>query len=294
MSSAFGLQPSSDDTIPRVAEISRRNVLKTALALATGAAAGTVVHGYGWERDALGVTRVDLPMSGLPRALEGLRLGFLTDVHHSAMVAEHLVSRAVSLLNAERPDLVVLGGDYVSFGDRKYMAPVAEQLGVLAAPHGVFGIIGNHDDERYMPAELRRRGIEMLLDDRTTLDIKGERLDLAGVKFWTKSAGDIGAVVSGAHAPVLLLAHDPRRVVEAAALAVPAVLAGHTHGGQVVLPLLGALAARKFPIAQGRLTRDTTEMFVSRGIGTVVVPLRVNCPPEVAVVTLRRPARQQL
>ena len=74
----------------------------------------------------------------------------------------------------------------------------------------------------------------------------------------------------------------------------PGVLAGHTHGGQVVLPLVGALAARKFPVAEGRLTRQGTEMFVSRGIGTVVVPVRVNCPPEVAVVTLRQPARPTL
>lgn len=290
----FSLRPSSDDTISRVAEISRRSVLKTALALTTGVVSGTLIHGFGWERHALGVTRVDLPISGLPRVLEGLRIGFLTDVHHSAMVSADLVSAAVELLNAQNPDLTLLGGDYISFADRAFMAPVAERLAALSAPHGVFGIIGNHDDERVMPAALRRRGIEMLLDARTTLEIRGERLDLAGVKFWTKAPGNIGQVVGGALNPVLLLAHDPRRIVEAAALAVPAVLAGHTHGGQVVLPVLGAVAARKFPIAAGRLTREHTEMFVSRGVGTVVVPLRINCPPEVAVVTLRRPARQRL
>jgi uncharacterized protein len=277
-----------------VIDISRRHLLKSALALTAGVTTGALVHGYGWERHALGVTRVDLPMSGLPQALEGLRVGFLTDLHHSATVSADLVSQAVALLNAERPDLTVLGGDYVSFGDRAYMAPVAERLGALVAPHGVFGIIGNHDDERVMPAELRRRGVAMLLDDRTAIVIRGERLEVAGVKFWTKAVDDIVPVLSGAASPVLLLAHDPRRIAEAAALAVAGVLAGHTHGGQVVLPLLGAVAARKFPVAAGRLTRDTTEMFVSRGVGTVVLPLRINCPPEVAVVTLRRPARQQL
>ena len=275
-------------------EISRRHLLKGALALATGATAGMLVHGYGWGRYALGVTRVELPLSGLPQALEGLRIGFLTDVHHSAMVPADLVSEAVALLNAEHTDLIVLGGDYVSFAEREYMAPVAERLSALAAPHGVFGIIGNHDDERVMPAELRRRGVEMLLDDRTSVAIRGAQLELAGVKFWTKTRAEIGLVVNGAKSPVLLLAHDPRRVVEAAALEVPGVLSGHTHGGQVVLPLVGALAARKFPVAEGRLTRQGTEMFVSRGVGTVVVPVRVNCPPEVAVVTLRQPARATL
>ena len=269
-------------------------MLKGTVAVATGVVCGTLIHGYGWERHALGVTRVDLPLSGLPQALDGLRLGFLTDLHHSSTVSADDISDAVDLLNAEQPDLAVLGGDYVSFKDRSFMGPVAERLGALAAPHGVFGIIGNHDDERVMPAELQRRGIAMLLDDRTTVEINGARLDLAGVKFWTKAAGEIGTVVSTAHNPVLLLAHDPRRIVEAAALAVAGVLAGHTHGGQVVLPILGAVAARKFPIAAGRLTREGTEMFVSRGVGTVVVPIRINCPPEVAVVTLRRPARAGL
>jgi uncharacterized protein len=277
-----------------VIDISRRHLLKGALALTAGVTTGALVHGYGWERHALDVTRVDLPMSGLPEALEGLRVGFVTDLHHSATVSAGLVSRAVALLNAERPDLTVLGGDYVSFGDRAYMAPVAERLAALVAPHGVFGIIGNHDDERVMPAELRRRGITILMDDRTTIEIRGERLELAGVKFWTKAMDEIVPVLRGASSPVLLLAHDPRRIAEAAALAVAGVLAGHTHGGQVVLPVLGAVAARKFPVAAGRLTRDTTEMFVSRGVGTVVVPIRINCPPEVAVVTLRRPARALL
>jgi predicted MPP superfamily phosphohydrolase len=91
-----------------------------------------------------------------------------------------------------------------------------------------------------------------------------------------------------------LLAHDPRRIVEAAALGVGVVLAGHTHGGQVVLPGLGAIAARKFPVAAGRLRLKATEMFVSRGVGTVYLPVRVNCPPEVAVLTLRRPASERL
>ena len=86
--------------------------------------------------------------------------------------------------------------------------------------------------------------------------------------------------------PVLLLAHDPRRLLEAAALDVPIVLSGHTHGGQVVLPGLGAPAARKFPVTEGIGVGGST-VFVSRGIGTVYLPVRINCPPEVAMLTLR-------
>jgi hypothetical protein len=85
----------------------------------------------------------------------------------------------------------------------------------------------------------------------------------------------------------IMLAHDPRRLTEATALGVPLVLSGHTHGGQVVLPGLGAVAAQKFPVVAGIGRRERTTMFVSRGVGTVYVPVRINCPPEVALLTLQ-------
>jgi predicted MPP superfamily phosphohydrolase len=84
----------------------------------------------------------------------------------------------------------------------------------------------------------------------------------------------------------MLLAHTPKRLVEAAAFAVPLMLSGHTHGGQIVLPGLGAIAAREFPVVAGTGKRESTTVFVSRGVGTVYLPIRVNCPPEVAILTL--------
>jgi predicted MPP superfamily phosphohydrolase len=86
---------------------------------------------------------------------------------------------------------------------------------------------------------------------------------------------------------VVLLAHDPRRLAEAAAMNIPLVLSGHTHGGQVVLPIAGPVAAQKFPVVAGIGRRGGTTMFVSRGVGTVYVPVRINCPPEVAILTLQ-------
>ena len=127
----------------------------------------------------------------------------------------------------------------------------------------------------------------MLKDARTRLTVRGEAIDLVGIRFWTKRANDIAAIARGATGFVVLLAHDPRRLAEAAALQVPLVLSGHTHGGQVVLPVAGAVAAQKFPVIEGIGRRDRTTMFVSRGLGTVYVPVRINCPPEVAVLTLQ-------
>jgi predicted MPP superfamily phosphohydrolase len=270
--------------------MTRRTAIKGIVVTTIGAATGAGVYGAAYERHRIGVTEADLPVSGLPPALSGLRIGFLTDVHHSSMVPAGDVMRAVELVNAARPDLIVLGGDYVTFADRAFMAPVAELLASLRAPHGVFAILGNHDDDRAMPAALARHHIEVLRDARTSLALRGETLDLVGIRFWTRQPAEITRVLRGAAEATLLLAHDPRRLNEAASLNVPGVLAGHTHGGQIVLPGVGALAKRRFPVLSGLARRHNTSIFVSRGIGTVYVPVRINCPPEVAMVTLRTPS----
>lgn len=268
---------------------SRRAAIKGMLVTSVGAVTGAASYGMAFERHQIGVTQAALPVSGLPSALDGLRIGLLTDIHHSQTVSASDVTRAVDLVMAQHPDLIVLGGDYVSFGDRAFMGPVAELLGPLRAPQGVFAILGNHDDDRDMPAALARHHIEVLKDARTRLVVRGEAMDLAGVRFWTRRPEEIARVLRKAAAEtVVLLAHDPRRLTEASALNVPAVLSGHTHGGQVVLPGVGAVARRRFPVLAGLGSKENTSIFVSRGIGTVYVPVRINCPPEVAIITLTR------
>jgi predicted MPP superfamily phosphohydrolase len=267
--------------------ISRRSLLQGFVATAVGAATGSGAYGYLYGRRALELTRTSLPVTSLPPGLDGLRIGLMTDIHRSRWVSAEDVADAVRLLMAEAPDVIVLGGDYVTWGDRRYVGPSAEALGALRANYGVFGILGNHDDDHDMPAALIARGVQMLKDARTRLTIRGETIELAGIRFWTKRAADIATVLRGATGPVILLAHDPRRLTEAAALGVPLVLSGHTHGGQIVLPLVGAVGARKFPVVAGATRMAGTTMFVSRGIGTVYVPIRINCPPEIALLTLR-------
>ena len=268
--------------------LSRRTVLKGALATGIGALTGTAVYGTAYERHHLGLTEADLPVSGLPVALDGLRVALLTDIHHSQLVPAEDVGAAVQMALAAKPDFIVLGGDYVTLADRAYVGPAAELLAPLNAPHGVFAILGNHDDDRDMPAALSAKGFTVLKDQRTRLSIRGEDLELAGIRFWTRRSTDLTRVLRGAQGTTLLLAHDPRRLTEAAALNVPGVLSGHTHGGQVVLPGVGMIVKNRFPVVAGLGQRQNTSLFVSRGIGTVYVPMRINCPPEVALVTLRR------
>ena len=161
------------------------------------------------------------------------------------------------------------------------MAPLA------SAPNGSFAVLGNHDDDRDMPAALAKYGFVTLKDQRTTIVIRNEPVDLAGIRFWTRRIEHITQVLKGAGPTTILLAHDPRRLIQASQLDVPLVLSGHTHGGQVVLPGVGAIAGREFPVLAGYARELNSSIFVSRGVGTVYMPVRINCPPDVAVLTLR-------
>jgi len=261
-------------------------MLKAVVGAGLGVGMGGGAHGFLYERHHVELTRRPFPISGLPEALRGLRIGVITDVHRSQTVSHDLVTAAVNLLMAERPDLILLGGDYVSWRDQRFVQAAAESLAPLSAPHGVLAILGNHDDERDMPAALTAKGFTVLKDARTRLKIRGETMDFAGLRYWTYRLADVAHVMRGALPHAILLAHTPKRLHEAQQLAVPAVVSGHTHGGQIVLPGIGAIAAREFPVIAGVEQRQGTTIFVSRGVGTVYVPVRVNCPPEVAVLTL--------
>ncbi len=227
----------------------RRTALKGLLATSAGVLVGRVGYGVLYERHQIRVERTDLFVVGLPRALDGLRVGLITDVHSSETVPDADIQAAVALLRQEAPDVIALGGDYVTDANIRRAAPVAELLAPLAgAPSGSFAVLGNHDDDRVVPAALSAHGFSVLRDQRTRITIRGEPVDIAGLRYWTRKLTDVAKVLKGSGATTLLLAHDPRRLTEAAALDVQLVLAGHTHGGQVVLPGIDAVAARRFPV----------------------------------------------
>ena len=271
--------------------LTRRTALKGLLATGAGVFVGRVGYGVVYERHQIRLERADLLVVGLPRTLDGLRVGLITDVHSSETVPDADIRTAVDLLAQERTDLIVLGGDYVTDANIRRAAPVSELLAPLAdAANGAFAVLGNHDDDRVVPAALAARGFSVLRDQRTRITVRGEPVDIAGLRYWTRRLSDVARVIKGAGPTTLLIAHDPRRHAEAAALDVQLVLAGHTHGGQVVLPGIGAVAARRFPVLAGQALEGNCRLYVSRGVGTVVAPVRINCPAEVTVLTLRATA----
>lgn len=136
-----------------MAALTRRDFLRSATVVSAGALTGVAAYGVAYERHHIERIVRDITVRGLPSALDGLRIGMITDVHHSSVVPAEDVARAVAALKEAAPDIIVLGGDYVSFFDRRYAGPVAELLAPLAeAPFGSFAVLGNHDDEREVPA----------------------------------------------------------------------------------------------------------------------------------------------
>lgn len=242
--------------------------------------------------------RLALPLPAEHAALAGLRIGFLTDLHVGPTISAGDVARGIHLLLPEQPDLFLLGGDYLSDSPR-YAERAAAALGDLAraAPLGAFAVLGNHDlanDARRVTRALETRGIVVLRNRAAAVDAGRGILWIVGIDDATLGAPDPDAafrdVPPGAAA--LALWHEPDDAERAAVRGAFAQLSGHSHGGQVKLPIVGAAFApaggRKRPGGLG----DALGMpvYTSRGLGVYRPPLRFNCPPEVTLVTLTAPA----
>jgi predicted MPP superfamily phosphohydrolase len=240
------------------------------------------------------VTRHRVPLRNLPAVLEGLRVVHLTDIHHSKYVSFNAVYRMVALTNGLKPDLVVLTGDYITWS-RKYIGPVAEALKDLRSRLGVYAVLGNHDvrvDSAAMTVALERVGIRVLRNASSRVDFRGESLWLIGVDEYSYGQSDLSKALKGVpeSVPRVLLAHNPEIIGQAARRGIDFVAAGHTHGGQVKLPYLKSLNTITQPtqeFLEGFVTAGKTQMYISRGLGKVVVPVRIKCPPELPVYTLR-------
>jgi predicted MPP superfamily phosphohydrolase len=241
----------------------------------------------------IGVTDQRIWLNGLPEAFAGLRLLQLSDIHHSLFFPLDRVAAVVELANRLKPDLVALTGDFVTYS-RRSIEPVAEMLGKLQARLGVVAVLGNHDfrvGADMVQRALRRQRIKVLRNRHTVLRDGGEALAVAGVDDLGYGA-DLQAALRGipSGSPSILLAHNPRLVKRAARHGVGLVLSGHTHGGQVNLPLLGSVYGRspeqlRFKIGWDRL--GATQIYVSRGIGTIVLPWRLRCPAEIPCLELQ-------
>ena len=276
--------------------MNRRQFLRTAGAgFAASATATIAAAGYGMaESTQLVVTRPTLRIPNLPSGFAGTRVAFVTDLHHGPRVSLETVASIVRTTLALEPDLIVLGGDYTS-ADAKYVGPAFDLLKLLRAPLGVYGVLGNHDyhGTTLAPtkAALARSHIAELTNRNTRITRRGESLVLAGVDDLWHGRIDLGAALSGVKPgdACVLLSHNPDVAETLTDPRVGHVLSGHTHGGQVVIPGLGAVFTpsrygQKY--ARGLVQAPRVPVYVSAGTGMSAVSVRTFCPPEIALLTL--------
>ena len=237
--------------------------------------------------------RVELQLPPMIASMDGLKIGFVTDTHVGPFISLDDVQRALDLVRAEKPDLLLLGGDYVSESPR-YLAGAAELLGMLAAeaPLGSYAVMGNHDysiSGAYAIRALAGVGIPILRNDVAEVTVGSDSLWIAGIDETLLGspdpAGTISKVPKGGAA--LALWHEPTFAEQAATAGAFAQLSGHTHGGQVRLPVIGPIG---LPIhghrhVIGLSSANGMPVYTSRGVGVYRPPIRINCPPEVTIVT---------
>jgi predicted MPP superfamily phosphohydrolase len=282
--------------------LTRRRFLQATLAAGLAAAAGAGGLGYAfvWEPRWLAVEQHNVRVDGgrFPSALAGLKVGHLSDLHCGPFTGREDVRAAVETANALAPDLIVVTGDFV-LRSEEYAAPCARELSALRAPLGVFAIPGNHDywtDIRTVLNELRNVGLTVLRNSAYRIEAHGAPLWVVGVDDVWERHDDLGAGLAGVPTdePVLLLVHEPDFADQAARAphCIFLQLSGHSHGGQVHLPLLGRpilpWLGRKYPTGLQEVPDSDLQVYTSRGIGVIEPPVRVNCRPEVAVLTLDR------
>jgi hypothetical protein len=240
----------------------------------------------------LAVERQEIVLERLPEEMDGLRIVQLSDIHHSPFTGTKQIERAIETANELKPDIIALTGDYVSH-EREFAAPVAELMGRLQARHGVYAILGNHD--HWVDADLitdlfRAEGITVLINQGMRFELNGAAIWLAGVDDTMVGLEDLPLALAGSSEDEmkLLLAHNPVILRRAARAGVDLVLSGHTHGGQVTLRSersASGLPRRRLLRGLGR--QGKTQIYVTRGLGTVVLPIRYGCPPELSLLELR-------
>jgi predicted MPP superfamily phosphohydrolase len=272
--------------------ITRRKFLKTTAMTAMGGALGI---GYGlMEAKWLHVVDVTLTVPNLPEPFKGKRVAFLADLHHGPYVPIPYIAHAVDMAQALNPDLILLGGDYPDRGI-EYVAPCIHELARLRAPLGVYAILGNHDHydgcQPHVSAALREAGIPELTNRGLWIEDGGARFWLCGVDDFWRGVQDLPAALGDTTRDdaVVLLSHNPDYVEEIADPRVGLVLSGHTHGGQINIPIIGApvvpsLYGQKY--VHGLVQGPVVPVFVTRGIGTIIPPIRIACRPEIIHATL--------
>lgn len=276
----------------------RRPWLRRSVVLLVIVSVGLAFWGFAWEPSRLTARDYTLAVPHWPETCDGLRLDVVADIHTgSPYNGLDKLERVVDALVASDSDAVLIAGDFVilSVFGGTYVGPepIAQRLAELTARKPVYAVLGNHDwwkNGPHIARTFEAVGVRMLEDASTVAMLDGCRVSIVGIGDAWEGDPDIAAAYAGVpgDAPILALTHNPvllRDIPPRSSL----TLAGHTHGGQIALPLLGRPALWDEPdrqYAAGHVIDDGRHIFVTPGIGTSILPLRFGVPPEISRLTL--------
>ena len=282
--------------------VTRRGFLKAALY----GAAGLALYAGEVERHWIQITERDVRLSGLPSAFDGPRVAQLSDIHMDEYTEPLFLRYAIERINQLNPDVIFLTGDFVSDGvmSPKFERGAAWQCANILTEFKCaerYAILGNHDvavGAQHVTAALTANRIAVLNNSYLPIERSGARFWLAGLSDPLEDHPDPDQAIPASirnipDQPIVLLCHAPDYVdtllTHPAGSAVSLMLSGHTHGGQVRLPFIGAMQlpvlGRKY--VEGWFRLGHLQLHVNRGLGTVGVPFRFDCPPEISLITLR-------
>jgi predicted MPP superfamily phosphohydrolase len=277
--------------------LTRRAFLRRLLIAGAGlGAAGSACGAYArlLEPRWFEVEHISVALARLPQAMDGFTVAHLSDLHTGPYLGPAELALAVDTVKGLTPQAIVISGDFVSRGNDWHRAELLAPLASLRAPFGVFAVLGNHDhwtDPARVASAVQRLGITVLANSSRQWSDTGQGLWLLGVDDIWVGAGSLETALAGVpeDACRLLLVHEPDFADRSARLGIDLQLSGHSHGGQVRLPLVGAPLlpqwGRKYPI--GLQPAGASWVYTNRGLGVVDPPLRLNCRPEITLLTLR-------
>ncbi|HUI31172.1 MAG TPA: metallophosphoesterase [Candidatus Acidoferrales bacterium] len=275
---------------------SRRSFIKTAtMGVGAYTFAGSLHSIY--TREEYKIENIKLPTSNLPKQLDGLRIAMISDVHVGMYMLEEDMLKYTEAINNLNPDIIFIPGDFVT-SKTEEIFPFVRAFTGLKSKYGIYTCLGNHDffgDPDIITEKVRNIGMKVLRNETEELEINGAKLMLSGVDDG-KHANfrKVSFEATSLDTARIMLCHKPYYFETAVAGKFDIMLSGHTHGGQIVLvDFLGVKltpAALASQYISGKYRRGDSLLYVSRGIGTVGLPVRVNCPPEITVFTLTNKA----
>ena len=240
------------------------------------------------------VDNITVADKGIPKSFNGKRIVYISDMHCGWTFSTDRVESLVNRVNILKPDIIILGGDYI-WGRSGNIGECTQPYANLKAPLGLYAVLGNHDNwaDRLKTIESLKSAQAVVLDnDARWIESGGSRIHIGGVgDLWTEEQ-DIAPTLDGVGADdyVILVSHNPMYVKRLPDDSVDLMLSGHTHGGQIILMRLFApyLPSRlRQTYMSGVYSVDGTELIVSNGIGTVFAPVRFMAPPQITVITLK-------